>query len=105
MNSSIELSLRAILISYSISNMAGSGMIVYGIVTYACLHDEHPLDYIFMMTIVLSLSHLLLLILHYYLTLTTSSKKAAVDFSGLIIVAWITSAAVAFCLTTSLNFA
>ena len=101
MNSSIELSLRAILISYSISNMAGSGMFVYGMVTYVCEHDEHPLDYIFMMTIVLSLSHLLLLILHYYLTLTTSSKKAAVDFSGLIIVAWITSAAVGSMITVS----
>ena len=74
MSRSVEQSLRAILISYSTSNMIGSGMFVFGIVAYVCNHEEHPLDYIVMMTIVMSLSHLLLLILHYYITLTTSKK-------------------------------
>ena len=74
--------------------MTGSGMLVFGIMIYVCHSDNHPLDYIVMMTIVMSLSHLLLLILHYYITLTSSKKKMAVDFSGLIVIAWITSAAV-----------
>ena len=100
-NQFIEQSLRAILLSFSISNMAGSGMFVFGITTYVCHNDEHPLDYIVMMTIVLSLSHLLLLILHYYITLTSSKKKMAVDFSGLIIIAWITSAAIGSMISVS----
>ena len=101
MSHTVEQSLRAILLSYSISNLAGSGMLVFGIITYVCHHDEHPLDYIVVMAIVLSLSHLLLLIVHYYITLTTSKKKRAVDFSGLIITAWITSAAIGSMLNVS----
>ena len=42
---------------------------------------------------VLSLSHLLLLILHYYLLLTPYTRKKANDNLGLILTAWITSAA------------
>ena len=74
-------------------------MFVFGITTYVCHHDEHPLDYIFMMSIVMSLSHLLLLILHYYITLTSTKTKAALDFSGLIIIAWITSALIGSMIT------
>lgn len=94
-NPTIEQSLRAILVSFTLSNVAGSGMLVFGVFKYASHRsDQHSLDYIVMMAVVMSLSHILLLILHYYIALTTSKKKMALDFSGLIITAWITSAAI-----------
>ena len=54
---------------------------------------NHYLDNFLTISSVLSLSHLLLLIAHYYLILTTNQKKKANDFLGLILTAWITSAA------------
>ena len=72
---SMEQSLRGILLSFSLSNITGSTMFVVGIVTYVCHSDEHLLDYIVMLTMVLCLSHLLLLILHYHITLTSSKTK------------------------------
>ena len=82
-NPTIEQSLRAILVSFTLSNVAGSGMLVFGVFKYASHRsDQHSLDYIVMMAVVMSLSHILLLILHYYIALTTSKKKMALDFSG-----------------------
>ena len=81
-NIELEPSLRAILTSFSVSNLIGSGMFVGDILTYICEKDEHPLDYIVIMTMVLSLSHVMLLLLHYYIILTSSRREKAADFSG-----------------------
>ena len=102
-NSSMEQSLRGILLSFSLSNITGSGMFVVGIITHVCHSDDHLLDHIVMLTMVLCLSHLMLLILHYYITLTSSKTKKAVDFSGLILTSWITSGAVGSMIYISKN--
>ena len=50
----------------------------------------------------MSFAHLFLLLLHYHIILTCSRKKKGRDFVGLILTAWITSAALG-CVNTSLE--
>ena len=70
-NKYIERSLRGILLSFSIANGVGSTMFAYDVFTSACGENQHEYDYIVIITVVLSLSHLLLLLLHYYIVLTS----------------------------------
>ena len=94
-NKELERSLRGILVSFSFANVLGACMFAYDLVAHACAVEvTDPYDFVLIITTVLSLSHLLLLNLHYYIIITSGNRvKKGRDFSGLVLTAWITSAA------------
>ena len=101
-NTSIERSLRGILISYSIANVIGSGFFTYDILTYPFQDEDLYANFMYQVTMLMSLAHLLLLILHYHIILTSNRKKKGRDFVGLILTAWIAAATLG-CVNASLD--
>lgn len=91
-NSRTDSSLRCILISFSLANMAGCCMFTYDTVANVCAHSSGSADFLVIITMSLSLFHLMLLTMNYYI-IQKNTKRQPLDNLGLILTAWITSAA------------
>lgn len=92
-NSGIDQSLRGILLSFSVANVIGTGMLAHDSITLLC-KGNHFLDFSVTVTMALSITHMNLLILTEYISLTTSWKQRARDHTGLLLMSWIISVTV-----------
>ena len=90
-NTAMDLSIRRILLSFTIANLVGTGILTYDTITLICYHGGHRLGFAVTITVTLTVSHLLLLMLAQYIILTSGSKHRANDYIGLILTAWILS--------------
>ena len=86
---SIDRSLRTILLSLSLSNIVGAAMLMYFTVERICYRND-MLGFV-TFTVTLSLSHLILLMLAELLVLRSRSEREEANFIGLISLAWIMS--------------
>lgn len=89
-NTSIDQSLRSILLSFSIANLLGSGMLTYDTIILLCFRN-HFLNFAVTITMTLSVTHIMMLILAEYISLTASRKQRARDYGGLLLISWIIS--------------
>lgn len=89
-NTSIDQSLRGILLSFSIANFLGTGMTTYDSFYLICV-GHHFLDFAITISMTLSVTHMMLLILTEYISLTGSWKQRARDHTGLLLISWIIS--------------
>ena len=89
-NTSIDQSLRGILLSYSVANVMGTVMLTYDSFVLICFGD-HFLNFVVTITMTLSVTHIMLLMLAEYISLTYISKQRARDYTGLLLISWIIS--------------
>lgn len=89
-NTYIDQSLRGILLSFSIANSIGTGMLTFDSIILLCV-GNHFLTFAVTITMTLSVSHMMLLILSEYISITSSWKQRAGDHTGLLLISWIIS--------------
>lgn len=92
-NTSIDQSLRGILLSFSVANLTGAGMLMYDSVTLLCVGDQYS-GFTVTITMNLSVTHMMILVLAEYVSLTTGRKQRARDHTGLLLISWIISVTV-----------
>ena len=90
-NITLEPSICRILLSFSIANLIGCGMLVYDTAQIICLESHHSVGFIVTITALLSLTHVMLLTLAEYIILTCRSEKKAGNYNGLIFLSWMIS--------------
>ncbi len=72
---SIDKSLRGILLSFLTANLLTGCAFFYDIVVFSCEYHSRTLTFIFKVSMVLSLAHVLMLILHYHVAITSSKTR------------------------------
>lgn len=88
-NTSIDQSLRSILLSFTVANVLGTCMLIYDSFVLLCFGNH--LNFTVTITMTLSVTHLLLLVLTEYISLTAGKKQRARDHTGLLLISWIIS--------------
>lgn len=74
-NSATERALRHTLISFSVGNLLGPYMLAYDSKSLICNRDDKNLDFVVIVTMTLSLSHLILLLIYFYGTLKSTKQQ------------------------------
>ena len=91
-NTLIQQSLRCIFFSFSVANVIGTCMLIYGNIALVCNHNSSvSIRFVIITTMILSASHLFLLILMEYVNLKSLSERRGRSFVGLVLVSWIMS--------------
>lgn len=98
LNGALEISLRSILISYSVANLIGIAFIVCDILSSIC---DGNIRSFMAISVLLTLTHLLILLLVEYVILTSSTRRRLQNFTGLLIIAWIISISLGIVITVT----
>ena len=90
-NTSMDQSLRGILLSFSMANVIGTCMLTYDTYILICHDGQETSGLVATITVMLSVSHLMLLMLAEYLNLNFRWALKITNFVGLIFISWIIS--------------
>ena len=90
-NKLIPISVRKILISFSLANFFGICMLAYDNIQMLCYHGDDRLSCVIPITVTLSIGHLVLLTLNENIKLISRSKRTEEDYTCLILLFWIIS--------------
>lgn len=91
LNLTVESGIRRIILSLSIANILGTGMLFYDSFKLMCNGSHDRMGFVTTITTMLSLSHVMLLILAEHIIMTCKKERKAGHFNGLILVSWVIS--------------